>query len=1315
MPPSTTQVSKLTFLIDKRLLGLVRTSRAGFILTVALGLAGGVLTVLQARLLCRAVDRVFLGDQALAGIAGLMGALLGVIALRAGLAWGVEVAANGVARQVKQELRLRLYEHLLALGPRYSRGQQTGELTNTATEGIEALDAYFSQYLPQILLSVLVPITVLVFVFPLDPLSGLVLLLTAPLIPVFMILLGDMADTLTRQQWQTLSRMSAYFLDTLQGLTALKILGRSREQTARIARLSEKHRLATMGVLRVTFLSALSLELIATLSTAVVAVQIGLRLLYGHLSFEQAFFVLILAPEFYLPLRALGARFHAGMAGVSAGARLFQILDTPLPQPPSSDPGNLVREGMPFSPNPYPPSQFPEADHSVNSDIQVTFEDVAFTYPDGTQALRGVSLHLPAGKITALVGSSGAGKSTLAGLLLGFIHPTQGQIHTGGVQSHRPFPRLGNGENSGLHPLSRPFFRGEKGGDAAKLRSGDKRGVLSGLEPTRQTQIAWVPQAPYLFAGSVADNLRLGKPDASLEELIEAARLAHADEFIRQLPAAYDTPIGERGAQLSGGQAQRIALGRAFLMDAPVLVLDEPTANLDPGTEALLNDSLALLTQNRTVLVIAHRLSTAARASQVIVLEQGRVAQAGSPAALAAQDGPYRRLLEAARGGGAIGRHGEERSDRSYPARQRNNLLRPPGVEIASHPANRVSPPLAMTDQPMRGQTLAATDQPMDGQALLPASAQSPYLFRLLSIVFQPAPLALIGLSVLLGCATIASSIGLMSASAYIIARAALHPSIAVLEVAIVGVRFFGLARGLFRYLERLVSHDITLRVLARLRVQFYQALEPLAPARLLQYHSGDLLSRVIGDITALENFYVRGLAPPLVAVCVSLGMVVYMRGFGAWLATALLGFLALAGIGVPVVARWLSRSPGRQSLQARSRLNILLVDGLQGMADLLAFGQSRRQSEQIQAAGHALAEVQARLAQVTGLQNALGILLANSGMWTVLAMGAPLVRSGKLEGYLLPVAILAALTSFEAVLPLPQAAAHLETNLQAARRLFELVDAAPKDQAGSEVLPPAEPLPLPANFHLETRRLSFYYPGRADFPALQEITFGMSPSQRLALVGPSGAGKTTLIQLLLRLWEFRDGEILLNGRDLRLYDPDALRGTMAVVSQNTYLFSGSLRDNLLLARPQATTGELEQAARQAQLHEFILSLPQGYDTWIGEHGLRLSGGERQRLAIARALLKRAPLLLLDEPTANLDAQTERLVLSAIRQAVQEGPSCSLLLATHRLVGMDWMDEILVLDSGRIVERGTHAELLSRRELYRQMWDLQQQALALVE
>jgi thiol reductant ABC exporter CydC subunit len=552
-----------------------------------------------------------------------------------------------------------------------------------------------------------------------------------------------------------------------------------------------------------------------------------------------------------------------------------------------------------------------------------------------------------------------------------------------------------------------------------------------------------------------------------------------------------------------------------------------------------------------------------------------------------------------------------------------------------------------------------------------------------------------------MGAATIASSIGLLTTSAFIIAMAALHPSIAVLQVPIVGVRFFGIARGLFRYLERYTSHQVTFRLLARLRVTFYRALEPLAPARLMDYHSGDLLSRVIGDIEALENFYVRGLAPPLIAAIIMLGMTLFMASFAPALGWALLFFLLAAGVGLPALSRTIGRRTGQRLVEQRAALNAALVDGIQGLPDLLAFNQEQHQIDKIDVLGLELGALQQRMASLNGLQAALSSMLTGLALITTLVIAIPLVNNGAIEGVFIAVLALATLTSFEAVQPLPLAAQYLEKDLSAARRLFEIIEAEP------EVAEPAQPLAPPTEFSLEIRDLCFSYPQIPEAFSLDGVSFHLPQGKRLAIVGASGAGKTTLLNLLLRFWDFEKGQILLGGQDIRHYSPEELRARIAVVPQNAYLFSASVRENLLIARPDASQEQLIAAAKQAQIHDFIQSLPQGYDTWIGDQGLRLSAGERQRLAIARAILRESPLLILDEPTANLDPLTEREVLRALDFIMQER---TVLMITHRLVCVapltGKMDEILVLSQGKVIERGRHTDLLQMDGYYRKMWDL---------
>lgn len=534
-------------------------------LTIALGWGGGILTIVQAWFLAQVVNDVFLGGQTREAVLPLLGILLGALLLKSAFIWGADVSANVVAQTVKADLRARLLKHLAALGPAYTGGERTGELSTAAVEGIEQLDAYFSQYLPAIVLAASIPLTILLVVFPIDLLTGLVFILTAPLIPFFMVMIGKAAEALTKRQYTSLSRLSSHFFDVLQGLSTLKTLGQARGQAQVIGQFSERYRDMTMQVLRVTFLSALALELLATLSTAIVAVEIGFRLLYRNMEFLPAFFLLVLAPDFYQPLRNLGLRFHAGMSGVTAATRIYEILDTPLPTVDRGQ-GTVVAStvyGQPFT---------------------VRFDAVSFTYPTrATPALDNVSVEIPSGKMTALVGPSGSGKSTLVSLLLRFIAPQSGQIRVGETPLEQILPDLW------------------------------------------REQIAWVPQNPYLFSDTLANNLRLARPDASEADLLTACQRARLEEFIAELPDGLETEIGERGARLSGGQAQRLALARAFLKDAPLLILDEPTSSLDPALEAQLEASFRELTRGRTVLVIAHRLATIRQADQVIVLDTGKV------------------------------------------------------------------------------------------------------------------------------------------------------------------------------------------------------------------------------------------------------------------------------------------------------------------------------------------------------------------------------------------------------------------------------------------------------------------------------------------------------------------------------------------------------------------------------------------------------------------------------------------------------------------------------------------------------------------
>jgi ATP-binding cassette subfamily C protein CydC len=552
----------------------------------------------------------------------------------------------------------------------------------------------------------------------------------------------------------------------------------------------------------------------------------------------------------------------------------------------------------------------------------------------------------------------------------------------------------------------------------------------------------------------------------------------------------------------------------------------------------------------------------------------------------------------------------------------------------------------------------------------------------------------------LLGALTVAAGIGLLTTSAYLISRAALHPSIAELQVAIVGVRFFGITRGVFRYLERLQTHDTAFRLLARLRVWFYEHLEPLAPARLMTQRSGDLLSRIIYDIETLQHFFLRVIVPPGVAMAMITAVTFFMSRFDLWLSVQLLFFLLFVGLAIPLLTNRMAKPFGEREVELRSDLNAALVDGIQGNADILAFEQGPSHLDLVFNLTTDIAGTREKNAWIAGLSIGLVGLITNLAVMAALLRAIPLVQFGMLEGYLLAVVVIATIASFEAVAPLPDAFQHLESSLTAARHLFEIVDVPPA------VADPESHKPLPESTQIRASKLTFRYADDLP-PVLREIDFDIAPGRILAVIGPSGSGKSSIAHLLLRFWDYSEGQILLGGTDLRSLKLEELRSLFSVISQDTYLFHGSIRDNLLFAKPDAGDAEIFAALKQAQLLAFVHALPQALDTPIGERGLMLSGGERQRLAITRALLRDAPIWIADEPTANLDPLTEREVMRSLKSLMRKRTS---LLLTHRLIELEDVDEILVLQEGGMVERGDHNLLLKAQGFYYRMWSHQRQA-----
>lgn len=567
-------------------------------------------------------------------------------------------------------------------------------------------------------------------------------------------------------------------------------------------------------------------------------------------------------------------------------------------------------------------------------------------------------------------------------------------------------------------------------------------------------------------------------------------------------------------------------------------------------------------------------------------------------------------------------------------------------------------------------------------------------LARLLALVLQH-PWRLLA-AVLAASATVLAGVGLMTSSGYLISAAALRPPILDLTVVFVAVRFFGISRAALRYLERLIAHDLTFKLLLELRVWFYRRLEPLAPACLTGLRSGDLLSRIVGDVERLQDIYLRVLAPLLVAILVSAAVGTALTWFDARLALVTLVFLALNGVGVPLTVRRLARGLGRRQVTLRAELNAFLVDQLQGVQDLLAFGRAAESARQLERLNRESELLQRRQATITGLQDSLSHLAAWTGLLVVLWLAIPLISQGQLDRVLLAVLAFGVLSSFEAVQNLGTAFQHLEASEASATRLFEIID------QPAAVLAPAKPRALPESNDVLFDDVHFNYGSRA---VLQNIHFALPTGGKLAVVGASGSGKSTLIHLLVRFQDVARGRITLGGTDLRELDPEALRTRFAVVAQDAHLFHTTVRNNLKLAHPDATEPEMIAALAQAGLLELLGELPDGLDTWCEQGGSRFSGGQRRRLALAQALLKPAPILVLDEPLANLDGVQEQRLLDTLATVGQQR---ALLMVTHRLIRMEFWDQILVLQQGHIVERGTHRDLMRVQGLYRRMIRTQQ-------
>ncbi len=1180
---------------DSRLWQLTAGLRAGMAGGIFLGLLALAAGIARYVFLGQLLARVFDAAPSQEWLAPALCAAAMVL-LRAFLDHWRTVQANRCAATVQHALRARLYDRIVTLGPAWFANQRTGGVMLTVVDGVEQLQAFFGQYLPQVAIAAAAPFAIFAVIAFWDVPTALVFLVAA-----LFALFGPMAvHMLDRRaslaRTKSLNDFGEDFLDAVQGLPTLKSYGQGKAWGQRLAARARSLSDNTFWVLSVSLLTRGISDLGVALGAALALTLGAWRVAHGDMSVEALLIVLMAGTEIFRPLRDLRSVLHRGMLGQSAAASIHALTDaqplTPAPAAGDKATGRLAPT--------------------------IEFDNVAFSYTPERRAHQGLSFRIAAGERVGVVGPSGAGKSTIVRLLLRECVPQSGRIRIGGH-------------------------------DVNEL---DTQALLS--------HIALVSQDITLFHGTIAENLRLGRPDATQEQVRAAARAANIDDFIMALPEGYATRIGERGLQLSGGQRQRVAIARALLRDAPILILDEALSSVDTENEALIQQALDRLMAGRTTLILAHRLASVIGADRCLVLDLGRIAEEGPHAELMRQGGLYYRLMH------------EQAAAHRNPS--------------AGSAAPATAAPAQTTDRDPSGQESGG-----QGPALRPLDADAVQvgwratLGTLLSVV-RPWRGTLTA-TILLGVARVAAYIGVGVFSALIVAAIRDGREYSAL---IAGLLIAAPLAALFHWLESWLAHAMAYQLLADMRVKLYDKLERLAPAYLLQRRSGDLVALATQDVEMVEYFYAHTIAPAIVSVLVPLSVLGFLGVYSWPVALALLPFLAYALVS-PVRGRRKVDALGDKARAALGEMSAHTTDTIQGLADLTAFqATGRRRDEFLRVADHyrtrRLDIMDDLSRQTAGFEIAMGL-----GGVAVAVVGALQVSAGALSAGMLPLLVLIALATFLPVSEISQVSRQLADTIAATRRLHVVANEPEPVTDG--------PLAAPVSAHglsLAFDHVSFAYPGK-NADTLRDLSFKVPAGATVAVVGASGAGKSTVASLLLRFWDPRAGQVKLDGVDLRELQLDGLRERVALVTQDTYLFNDTLEGNIRLARPEASPADLARALEQAALADFVRALPEGLATRVGERGMQLSGGQRQRISIARAFLKNAPVLILDEATSHLDTLSEMQVRGALDVLMRHRTT---LVIAHRLSTIRDADLILVLERGTLAEAGTHDQLLKRQGVY---------------
>lgn len=1095
--------------VDVRLVRLVPALRVHLFVIAGVAAVTALVVMAQAEALANGLDDLVTNGAVGTGLATLVAVLASLAVLRGLATATTEWSAGRAMQALRGDVRAAVLDHATFDAERSTGGLASREAT-IATTGVDQLEPYVRQFLPSLMLAVTVPLVAGTRILFADVLSAVLIAVTVPLIPVFMVLIGRMTERRTARQWAVLQRLGGHFLDVIEGMPTLRLFGRAEAQRDSVHEVSEQYRTTTLGALRIAFLSALALELIATLSVALIAVEIGLRLAGGSLDLYTALVVLLLAPECYLPLRRVGASFHAAQSGLDASDDLHELLARPT---------------------------LPIGDLAASTSGGLEVRDVTLRR-GGRRLLGGVHLDLFPGTLTAVYGPSGTGKSTLMEACRARLLDRSGSITLAGVDVNE------------LDPAS---WAG---------------------------QLAVIGQRLVATTALVVDEVRAA---TSASDDIVLAALADVDLSADAL---------RRVDELSGGQLRRVQVARALVAvrvgRARFVLADEPTAHLDPANADLVWTMLSDL---------AH--------------------QHGAAVLVATHDGRCR----------AVADHVAEWSgpdDRPEPVQRRVR-------------AGRTEPQVADIKMSLSTPDVTFGVRQQTSQTATAAGSAGSALRRVLSLV-RPVRGRFIGAAALGGAAEVCT-IGLAGAAAWLIVKASEQPELAALSVAILAVRAFGTGKGVFRYAERLATHDTGLRSLSEIRSAVVARLAEIAPAGVPGWQRGDLLQRMVADVDRLLDLFVRVLGPIVAVGLTAIGALVVTLLLDVSAGLVLLAALVVVGLATPLLTVVAESAIGPALSDRRSTLGNRVLAATEGMDQLWSNRTLDSARRAIDDVGHSVDELERRRARVRMLT---GAVVAAAPLLTVTATLVVIDALGaSMPGPVVGVLVLWPLAILELVGTVTEASASVPSIASAAERVVAVLD------TDDPVITPDDPQPIAARPTLTLDEVTARWPG-ADHDAFEPLSMQLSPARHALITGPSGSGKSTLAAVLVDFLPAHSGAYRLDGNNAANADGADVRQRVTWLQQLPWIADSTLRENLRIAKPTASDEELLDALRAVQLEQWFGHLRAGMDSQLGRGGSSMSGGEAQRLALARVLLARHDAVVLDEPTANLDSATATQVLDTV-------------------------------------------------------------------